>query len=106
MAPPPQSPYAPPESRVGHVGSNQGIATAFLLVGSVCLCLGLGVVFYGVAEVLARNWLEPMDVVYMSFFVLVASMAMFSFAFVLIRRGARILKSDQESVDRESVRQS
>ena len=43
------------------------------------------------AEVLARNWLEPMDVVYMSFFVLVASMAMFSFAFVRASLRTKVL---------------
>ena len=47
-----------------------------------------------------------MGVLYVSFVILVVSMATFWLAFVLIRRGARILKADQEAVDRESLRQS
>ena len=110
MAPTPETPYDPPKSRVGHIGSNQGIATAFLLSGSISLCLGLGAVFYGVAEIsgtgLAQTWFGRMDMVYVSFSVLVVSMAMFWLAFILIRRGTRIVRADQASVDRESARQS
>jgi len=79
----------------------RGVASAFLLFGSVFLCLSLGVLFFGAGEiagaVLARNWSGHMGVVNMSLPVLALALPMLALAFVLIRRGTRILKSGQES---------